>query len=569
MNHSLQVDCDTGERYLAVAARGQELLKDPLLNKGTAFSEEERDAFGLRGLLPDHVSSIEDQLGRARTQIDSKPEDLQKSIYLSGLQDRNETLFYRFLIENLEETVPIVYTPVVAEACKHWSKIFRRARGVYVTPKDRGRIAALLRSRPTSHPAVIVVTDNERILGIGDQGAGGMGIPIGKLALYTAGAGIHPANTLPISLDVGTNNEDLLHDPLYLGLHEPRLRGDEYWSLIDEFVEAVIEVFPDSLLQWEDFGNKTSFRNLDRYRDRLASFNDDIEGTAALTVGGLLVAMREHNTTWAEQRIVIAGAGSAGIGLARTISAAMTESGLSTEEAHARIFLVDSKSLVHESRTDITDTKRDWATRDEGIAGWGVAGSPTLHDVVRHVKPTVLIGLSGQAGLFTKEMIREIADAVERPVIMPMSNPTDCTEVIPADALDWTDGRAVVATGSPFEPVDYNGYPRFIGQANNMYIFPAMGLGTLAARARRITDGMFLASATALAECVSPAVAAGGSLFPPITDVRSVSRSVAVAVGEQAIREGVADEQPDVAGKVDDLIWWPDYLPYRAAGTDG
>ena len=565
MIYSPQVDPDTGERYLPVAARGQDLLKDPLLNKGTAFTEEERDAFGLRGLLPDHVSTIEDQLGRARTQIESKPEDLQKSIYLSGLQDRNETLFYRFLIENLEQTVPIVYTPVVAEACKHWSRIFRRARGVYVTPKDRGRIAGLLRSRPTRLPSVIVVTDNERILGIGDQGAGGMGIPIGKLALYTAGAGIHPANTLPVSLDVGTNNEDLLHDPLYLGLHEPRLRGDEYWSLIEEFVEAVIEVFPNSLLQWEDFGNKTSFTNLDRYRDRVASFNDDIEGTAALTVGGFLVAMREHNTTWDQQRIVIAGAGSAGIGLARTISAAMRESGLSHDEARSRIFLVDSKSLVHESRTDITDTKREWAMPDEWITGWGAAGSPTLSEVVRHVKPTVLIGLSGQAGLFTKEMIREIADAVERPVIMPMSNPTDCTEVIPADALDWTDGRAVVATGSPFEPVDYNGFPRFIGQANNMYIFPAMGLGTLAVRARRITDGMFLASATALAGCVSPAVAAGGSLFPPITDVRSVSRAVAVAVGEQAIREGLADELSDVAGKVDDLIWWPDYLPYRPA----
>ena len=563
MNYSLQVDPESGERYLAVAVRGQDLLKDPLLNKGTAFTDEERDAFGLRGLLPDHISSIEDQLARARTQIESKPEDLQKSIYLSGLQDRNETLFYRFLIENLEETVPIVYTPVVAEACKHWSRIFRRARGVYVTPKDRGRIPDLLRSRPTRHPSVIVATDNERILGIGDQGTGGMGIPIGKLALYTAGAGIHPANTLPVSLDVGTNNEDLLHDPLYLGLHEPRLRGDEYWSLIDEFVEAVIEVFPDSLLQWEDFGNKTSFTNLDRYRDRLASFNDDIEGTAALTVGGLLVAMREHNSTWDEQRIVIAGAGSAGIGLARTISAAMRESGLSDDEARSRIFLVDSKSLVNESRTDLTETKREWAIPDGWIAGWSAAGSPTLHEVVRHVKPTVLIGLSGQAGLFTKEMIREVADAVERPVIMPMSNPTDCTEVIPADALDWTEGRAVIATGSPFEPVDYNGFPRFIGQANNMYIFPAMGLGTLAARARRITDGMFLASATALAGCVSPAVAAGGSLFPPITDVRTVSRAVAVAVGEQAIREGVADEQPDVAGKVDDLIWWPDYLPYR------
>jgi malic enzyme len=565
MDYSLQVDPDTGERYLAVAGKGSDLLEDSLLNKGSAFTEEERDAFGLRGLLPDHVSGIEDQLARARTQLDSKPDPLQKNIYLSGLQDRNETLFYRFLIENLEETVPLVYTPVVADACRHWSRLYRRARGIFVTPKDRGRIAQLLRARPTREPAVIVVTDNERILGIGDQGAGGMGIPIGKLALYTAGAGIHPANTLPISLDVGTNNEELLHDPLYLGLHEPRLRGDEYWSLIDEFVEAVAEVFPSSLLQWEDFGNKTSFRNLDRYRDRLASFNDDIEGTAATTVAGLLVAMRELGTTWADQRIVIAGAGSGGIGLARTITAAMRAAGLSETEARARMFLVDSKSLVNEDRTDITDVKRAWAVEQDRIADWGVAGSPNLHDVVRHVAPTVLIGLSGQGGLFGKEVVRDMADAVERPLIMPMSNPTVCTEVLPADALDWTGGRAIVATGSPFEPVEYDGKTRQIGQANNMYIFPAMGLGALAVRARRVTDGMFLAAAGALADCVDTSVSAKGSLFPPISDVRAVSRTVAVAVGEQAIREGLASGQEDVGGLVDDLIWWPDYLPYRPA----
>jgi malic enzyme len=565
MDYSLQVDPDSGERYLAVAGNGRDLLKDSLLNKGSAFTEDEREAFGLRGLLPDHVSGIGDQLARARTQLDSKPDPLQKNIYLSGLQDRNETLFYRFLVENLEETVPLVYTPVVADACRHWSRLYRRARGVFITPKDRGHIARLLRARPTREPAVVVVTDNERILGIGDQGAGGMGIPIGKLALYTAGAGIHPANTVPISLDVGTNNEELLHDPLYLGLHEPRLRGDEYWSLIDEFVEAVAEVFPSSLLQWEDFGNKTSFRNLDRYRDRLASFNDDIEGTAATTVAGLLVAMRELGTGWADQRIVIAGAGSGGIGLARTITAAMRASGLSEADARSRIFLVDSKSLVNEDRTDITDVKRVWAVEQERIAGWGVTGSPALHDVVRHAKPTVLIGLSGQGGLFGKGIVRDMADAVERPLIMPMSNPTVCTEVLPADALDWTGGRAIVATGSPFEPVEYQGRTRQIGQANNMYIFPAMGLGALAVRARRVTDGMFLAAASALADCVDASVASEGSLFPPIDDVRAVSRTVAVAVGEQAIREGLASEQEDVGRAVDDLIWWPDYIPYRPA----
>jgi len=565
MHYSLETDPDTAERFMAVSLRGQDLLKDPLLNKGTAFTEEERDAFGLRGLLPDHISSIDDQLARARTQLDSKPDPLQKNIYLSGLQDRNETLFYRFLIENLEETVPIVYTPVVADACRHWSRLYRRARGVFITPKDRGRIATLLRSRPTREPGVIVVTDNERILGIGDQGAGGMGIPIGKLALYTAGAGVHPASTFPISLDVGTNNEELLHDPLYLGLHEPRLRGDDYWSLIDEFVEAVTEVFPNSLLQWEDFGNKTSFRNLDRHRDRLASFNDDIEGTAATVVAGLLVAMRELGTAWPDQRIVIAGAGSAGIGLARTITAAMRAGGMTEADARSRIYLTDSKSLVNEDRTDITDVKRTWAVEQERIAGWGVPGSPTLPEVVRNVHPTVLIGLSGQAGLFSKEMIREVGDAVDRPVILPMSNPTNCTEVLPADALDWTDGRAIVATGSPFDPVERNGRTHQIGQANNMYIFPAMGLGTLAVQARRVTDGMFLAAATMLADSVDPGLSAEGSLFPRITDVRTVSRTLAVAVGEQAIAEGVAEEQSDVGALVDELIWWPEYLPFRPA----
>ena len=566
MSYSPRVDPETGQRYLAVTLRGQDLLRDPLLNKGSAFTEEERDAFGLRGLLPSQVGTIEEQLARTRAQLDSKEDRLHQNIYLSGLQDRNETLFYRFLVENLEEAVPIVYTPVVADACRHWSRQYRRARGVFVTPEDRSRIAELLKSRPTRRPAVIVVTDNERILGIGDQGVGGMGIPIGKLALYTAGAGIHPANTLPVSLDVGTDNETLLADPLYLGIHRPRLRGREYWSLIDEFVEAVAEVFPDSMLQWEDFGNKTSFRNLDRYRDRLASFNDDIEGTAATTTGGLLVAMRLMGQGWHDQRVVVAGAGSAGIGLARTLTAAMMRAGLSEDEARARVFLVDSSVLVHSGRPDLTDTKRAWAVDDARLGGWGIAGSPTLHEVVRQVRPTVLIGLSGQAGLFGKELIRDLADGVVRPVIMPMSNPTDCTEVLPADAIDWTGGRAIVATGSPFAPVEYDGETRRIGQANNMYVFPAMGLGSLAVRAHRVTDGMFLAAAAALAGCVSDADAAAGSLFPPIASVRSVSRSLAVAVATQARAEGVAGVgDGSVEELVDELMWWPDYLPYRPA----
>ena len=562
MDYQFQTNSGTGESHLDVSLRGTQLLKDSLLNKGSAFTESERDAFGLRGLLPAQVSTMSDQLDRVRTQFDFKLDDLQKNIYLAGLQNRNETLFYRFLLENLEEIVPIVYTPTVAEACQHWSRIHRHDRGIYVTVEDRGRIPQVLRSRRTQHPAVIVVTDNERILGIGDQGAGGMGIPIGKLALYTAGAGIHPASCVPVSLDVGTNNELLLQDPLYFGVRQPRLRGDEYWSLVSEFVEAVKEVFPKGLLQWEDFGNSTSFRNLDRHRDKVASFNDDIQGTAAMVVGGLLAAMRRLGSRLNEQRIVIAGAGSGGVGIARMLVAAMVDEGITEEKARSRLWLTDSTGLVTTQRSDLAVHKLEFAVDRERLQGWN-SGNLGLFDAVRNVAPTILMGVSGRGGLFTKELIRELADNIARPIVLALSNPTTHTEVIPADALDWSDGRAIIATGSPFPPVEHAGRTHRIGQANNMFVFPGVGLGTTAVGANRVSDGMFLAAAKALADSVDDALVDGGCLFPDITEVRAVSHAVAAAVGQQAIAEGLAEPIEDLAGALEAATWTPEYLPYE------
>ncbi|HHC07518.1 MAG TPA: NAD-dependent malic enzyme [Actinobacteria bacterium] len=566
MNFRFLVDHVTGEPYLAVARRGVDLLNDPFLNKGAAFTREEREAFGLRGLLPDHVATLDEQLLRVRTQYEQKAGDLERNIYLNGLMDRNETLFYRYLLEHLEEVMPIVYTPTVAKACRYWSRIYRRAHGLYITPRDRGRIAELLLARPVLEPPVIVVTDNERILGIGDQGAGGMGIPIGKLALYTAAAGIHPARCIPISLDVGTNNAELLADPLYLGYREPRLRGPEYDELVDEFVAAVREVFPDALVQWEDFANRTSFDILHRYRDVVASFNDDIQGTAAMVVAGLLVATRELGRPLGDQVVVIAGAGSAGVGIREQLVAAMVDDGLDPGEAARRIFVLDSRGLLTDDAPDLSDIKRRAAVPAAVVEGWDCRSRPPdLVDVIRNTKATVLIGVSGRGGLFTEEVVRELASRADRPVIMPLSNPTSHAEVTPANALRWSDGRAIVATGSPFPPVEYDGRVHRIGQANNVFVFPGVGLGVLTVRARRVSDGMFLAAAKALADQVPAERVAEGQLFPDVAEVRSVSEAVARAVAAQAVAEGLADPVDDLTEAIAAERWYPEYLPYRPA----
>ena len=560
-------DPETGQRYLPIAKRGDALLNDEFLNKGDAFSHDERAMFGLLGMLPDHVASIEEQMLRVRVQFDSKLRDIDKNVYLNALMDRNETLFYRFVQENLEEVVPIIYTPVVAKTCSHWSRIYRMAHGLYITPRNRGHIAELLLARPVEQPPVIVVTDNERILGIGDQGAGGMGIPVGKLALYTAAAGIHPSRCIPISIDVGTNNSELLDDPLYVGYREPRLRGKEYDDLIDEFVDAVRSVFPGALLQWEDFANLTSFDNLERHRKRITSFNDDIQGTAAMVVGGLVAATRAIDTQFIDHKIVIVGAGSAGHGIREQLIAAMIAGGSDGETAAEHIFVLDSRGLVTSDRTTLTKVKRDLATPIEVVDSWGEFEGPvSLVDVVASVEPSVLIGVSGTAGLFTEAVISAMAKTCDRPVIMPLSNPTSHTEVTPANALRWTEGRAYVATGSPFSPVEYNGVTHTIGQANNVFIFPGMGLGVITVKAREVTVGMFLAAARALADQTGSELVARGQLYPDITEVRDVSRAVAIAVAHKAMEEGVADQVENLEELIDTEMWTAEYLPYRQVG---
>ncbi len=565
MRYQTVADSITGLPYLPVTDRGRALLDNPILNKGTSFTDAERHSLGLSGLLPRHVSSLEDQIQRTLDQLRDKENDLQKHIYLAGLHDRNETLFYRLVMDNLEETVPIIYTPTVAEACKQWSRIFRRARGLYITPDDRGDVARLLVNYGAPEIAVIVITDNERILGIGDQGAGGMGIPVGKLALYTAAAGIHPSLCLPISLDVGTDNHELLDNPIYLGYRAPRLRGEPYWDLVAEVVEAVRTVFPGALFQWEDFGNSTSFRHLETYREVLPSFNDDIQGTAAMVVAGLHSAMRLLGGRLRDQRVVVAGAGSAGIGIVRQLRAAMVHDGLSEAEARTRILVTDSKGLVVAGHEQGNAFKSEIATDPALVAEWGLSDPIDLATVIAKHRPSLLVGVTGQPDTFTREMIETMSSAHERPIVMPLSNPTVFAEATPADILAWSKGKAIVATGSPFEPVAVDGVPRVIGQANNLFIFPGMGLGTIVSRASTITTGMFLAAAEALSTFVDSNLLNSGSLYPPITRVREVSRSVALAVAGRAAAEGVAKPLPDPEAAIEAAMWDPVYVPYRPA----
>ena len=565
---------------LNVPFRGAELLERPLLNKDTAFDESERAVFGLQGLLPARISSIEQQVKLELEHIRCKGDDLERYIGLAALQDRNETLFYRVMLENLEEFLPIVYTPTVGRACQSFSHIMRRPRGLWITPADIDRIPELLRNaRPdstTSSPAdddvrLIVATDNERILGLGDQGAGGMGIPVGKLSLYTAGAGIYPAHTLPVSLDVGTDNEDLLADPLYIGYRRQRLRGAEYDDFIEAFVSAVMEVCPRAILQWEDFKQHNAIRILDRYRHRLTSFNDDIQGTGAVVLAGVLAAVRALGASLGEQRFVFLGAGAAGTGIARTVRAAMVAQGVDAATIKRAIVTVDTRGLVFASRDELDGDKLEFAIGPDERASYGLSGlAPAdrldLEAVVAAVKPTMLIGTSGVAGAFTEAAIREMARHAERPVIFPLSNPTAKTEAIPTDIMAWTGGTALVATGSPFEDVVVNGKARIIGKANNVFIFPGMGLGAIVAEAREITDEMFLLAAQTLADMVSPERLAAGALYPAVSELRAVSRQIAVKVVCQSRDCGVGRlyRDEEVLDAVDSAIWYPAYLPYQS-----
>jgi malate dehydrogenase (oxaloacetate-decarboxylating) len=563
-----------------VPFRGADLLEHPLLNKDSGFDDLEREAFGLRGLLPPRSVAIEEQVNLELEHIRCKSDDLERYIGLAALQDRNETLFYRVVIENLEEFMPIVYTPTVGRACQTFSHIMRRPRGLWITPADIDRIPDLLRNaRPMDVRSglavddirLIVATDNERILGLGDQGAGGMGIPVGKLALYTAGAGIYPAHTLPVSLDVGTDNQDLLTDPLYIGYRQPRLRGADYDDFIEAFVSAVIDVYPRAVLQWEDFKQHNAIRILDRYRHRITSFNDDIQGTGAVILAGILAAVRATGRPLGEHRFVFLGSGAAGIGIARMVRAAMSADGVDAATIRRAIVTADTRGLTFLDRDELDADKREFALGNEELVSCGLgelkpSDRVDLEHIVAAVKPTIMIGTSGVPGAFTEKALREMAAHVERPVVFPLSNPTAKTEAIPADILRWTGGRALIATGSPFDPVTVDGVTHLIGQANNVFIFPGVGLGAIVAEAREITDEMFLLAARTLAEMVTPERLAAGALYPSVKDLRAVSREIAAKVVCQSRDCGVGRlyRDTEVGDAVDSAMWFPEYVPYRA-----
>jgi malic enzyme len=566
MMWSVQTDPRTGEEYFAVHFAGRPVLLNPFTNKGTAFTPAERKSLGITGLIPPAVFTIEEQLNRVYENYEAKTTDLERFIYLASLQDRNETLFFRLVHEHIDEMMPIVYTPVVGEACQNFSHIWRRARGLYISYDQRNEIESVLANHPRP-PAVIVVTDGERILGLGDQGAGGMGIPIGKLCLYTLCAGIPPHLTLPIMLDVGTDNEDRLADPLYVGLRQKRIRGKEYQGFIDRFVEAVQRVYPDALLQWEDFLKGNAIFQLNRFRDRLCTFNDDIQGTAGVVVAGVFGGLRISGQAMKDQRVLFAGAGASAQGISDLLASAMMEEGLTLEEARARIWTVDSRGLVTKARKGLEDFKATYARDVAELDSYECEDRSriTLEETVWGAKPTILIGTSGTPGMFTEAVVKAMAELNERPMIFPLSNPTSKSECTAEQAIQWSDGRAIVATGSPFDPVDHEGKRYRIGQGNNAFIFPGVGLGVWVSKAMRVTDGMFLAAAKALADQVTEADLAEVAVYPRLTRIRECSHAVACAVVRRAVEEGhaEAEAQEDLEESIEKAMWFPEYRPIR------
>ena len=536
--------------------KGVDWLHNPVFNKGTAFTEAEREALGLRGLLPPHVQTMNEQVGRVLANFRSKSSDIERYIQLVGLQDRNETLFYRVVMDNLEEMMPIIYTPTVGKACQEYGHIFRRSRGMYLSLKDRGQIEKVLQNWPTRDVKVIVVTDGERILGLGDLGASGMGIPVGKLSLYTACAGIHPTQCLPITIDVGTNNETFLNDPLYIGLHEKRLRGEAYDAIIEEFMVAVEKVFPGVLVQFEDFGNSNAFRLLERYRDRACTFNDDIQGTGSVALAGILSALRISGQKMADQRVLFLGAGEAGIGIAENIAAYLVEEGMPAAEARKRCWFVDSKGLIVKGREALTEHKLHFAHDHAPCAD--------LLTAVKALKPTMLIGVSGQAKTFTPEIIKAMGEYNRHPVIFALSNPTSKAECTAEDAYTLTGGRAIFASGSPFAPVTINGKTLIPGQGNNSYIFPGVGLGVVSTGARRVTDSMFIKAARTLASLIRDAEMAEGRVYPSLSRIHEVSHAIAMAVAEDVYEKklNTLPRPADLAAYISAQMFKPEYPDY-------
>jgi malate dehydrogenase (oxaloacetate-decarboxylating) len=539
------------------------ILENPLLNRSTAFTEEERDVFHLHGLLPDRVETLADQVTRQLECARALPSDLDRYVFLRDLQDTNETLFHALLVDHLEELLPIIYTPTVGLGCQRFSRIYRRPRGLFLSILLKDKLDQIFANPRFDDVECIVVTDGERILGLGDQGVGGMGIPIGKLSIYSACGGIDPAKTLPITLDVGTDNLERLGDPLYFGWRHERVRGEAYDDFIEAFVAAVVRRWPDVLLQWEDFHKRNANRLLERYRDRLCTFNDDIQGTAAVATGALLAAVARTGQPLTEQRIVILGGGSAGIGIADLICSAMTEAGLDPQEAARRFYIVGRHGLVTEKTPDLDTFQLGYRQPSAQLAEWRLdaPGQAALLDVVRNVRPTALIGVAGQPDVFTEAVVREMAAHVERPVIFPLSNPTSCVEAKPEDIVRWTDGRAIIGTGSPFAAFAFDGKIHRFSQTNNSYVFPGVGLGVLAVKARRVTNRMFLAAARALAEFSLSSKTTDDRLLPELSAMRAISTHVAAAVAKQARDEGLTAPMSDaeIIRRIHDKIWAPTY----------
>ncbi|KFN04372.1 NAD-dependent malic enzyme [Bacillus clarus] len=553
---------------LETTLRGVEVLATPLLNKGVAFTQEEREELGLKGLLPPAVLTLEEQARRAYEQFCSQPDDLLKNVYLTALHDRNEVLFYRILTDHLREMLPIVYTPTVGVAIQRYSHEYRKPRGVYLSINDPSGIEEAFSNigATAENIDLVVVTDGEGILGIGDWGVGGINIAIGKLAVYTAAVGIDPSRVLPVILDVGTNREDLLNNPFYIGNRHPRITGEAYDAFIDIFVQAVGNKCPNALLHWEDFSSRNARKILDKYRHDVCTFNDDIQGTGAVSLAAVLSAVKASGVPLCEHRVVVFGAGTAGIGIADQVRDAMVRSGLSEQEAHERFWCIDRNGLITDNMEDLLDFQRPYARKESEANEWKHNGVIELAEVVKHVKPTILIGTSTVAGAFTEEIVKTMASHVERPIILPMSNPTPLAEAKPVDLIEWTEGRALVATGSPFEPVTYNGVTYVIGQSNNALIFPGLGLGTIVVRASVMTDGMFAAAAEAVASMVDTSQP-GAPILPEVEELRNISEMVAIEVAKVAVAEGVARENlsdNDIKIAVKEAMWKPEYRQIKA-----